>query len=581
MARWQSCILAAALTLPVSRADSGPSPSSASRAPTTSAHAVTEHGQTATAPDTLVLEREAVGPSSDRACQARIAAALAQPGLPGAPELEAQKGSLLLYAKAEPVHFSHRPTAATNLARSAQRYRSMLERTHSPWSMLQRLSSLFASDAELARAVLLSDGYLYAEEPKLAFALVDLVSAQLLFNAQQLWIQRGDRLLWASRSQTGHYVFRDGPEAGQRVRLMLFDRIGVDEPPAPLHRDFRELRQRLGFERARVVHETETELVAELRYGPHWVRSLLEAKGAHLELGCELSAAHAATLDAHRARHGELMRVLEPLRAAMRAQVDEGLPFDEPITEYGQQDGQLRSYWQQAYLAGRGAFEFQDDIYYVFDARGRPRVPQVCIDFIFDTFERASGGWWRPRGQPPAKTRGALELAAVTSLNLRRANSLMDLARAQPAWLELHTIEERERVPFKYGPRLAEYLTEHADDFMPGDVVVIRGYAPWDKPWMPRIMHMHSFFVYESDPMTGMPIVLAGNPGRPVLQTWQFEAFRTPERSIHYRVRPRLEWLRQFIASPAALPPPVPLTVDPRESAPPLDVPVPPTSPSP
>lgn len=576
MARWQACVLAAALTLPVSRADSGPSPLGSRPTRAASAPLVTGHGQAATPADTLTLEAEAVGPRADHDCSARIAAVLGQPKLPGAPELEANKGTLLLYAKAEPVHFGRRPARSSDATRSAKSYRSMLERTESPWSMLQRLSTVFAANPELARAVLLREGYLYAEEPKLAFALVDLVSAQLLFNEHELWLQRGDRTLRAARSRTGHYVFRDGPEAGERVRLMLFDRLGVGEPPAPLHRDFRELRQRLGFERARLVHETETELVVELRYGPHWVRSLLEAKGAHLELSCELAGAHTAALAEHRGRHGQMARVLEPLRAAMRAQVDEGLPFDEPLTEYGQQDGQLRSYWQQAYMARRGAFEFQDDIYYVFDAAGRPRVPQVCIDYIFDTFERAGGSWWRKRGEPPGRTEGRLDLAQLTTLNLRRANSILDIARAQPQWLELKELEERERVPFKYGEQLARYLTEHADDFVPGDVVVIRGYAPWDKPWMPRVMHMHSFFVYESDPMTGMPIVLAGNPGRPVLQTWQFEAFRTPERSIHYRVRPRLEWLSSFIAAPSALPPPVALTVDPREPAPPLDVPVPP-----
>jgi hypothetical protein len=203
----------------------------------------------------------------------------------------------------------------------------------------------------------------------------------------------------------------------------------------------------------------------------------------------------------------------------------------------------------------------------------------VCIDYIFDSFERAGGSWWNKRGQPREKTTGRLDLAALTSLNLRRANSIIDLARADPQRFELLTLPESERVPFKYGPELARYLTEHGDDFVPGDVVVIRGYAPWDKPWRPRVMHMHSFFVYESDPMTGMPIVLAGNPGRPVLQTWQFEAFRTPERSIYYRVRPRLEWLREFITPRAVVPPPISLTIDPREPLAPLDVPVPPASP--
>jgi hypothetical protein len=89
-------------------------------------------------------------------------------------------------------------------------------------------------------------------------------------------------------------------------------------------------------------------------------------------------------------------------------------------------------------------------------------------------------------------------------------------------------------------------------------------------------MHMHSFFVYETDPMSGMPIVLAGNPGQPVLQTWQFEAFRTPERSIQYRIRPRSAWLRSFLKGPSDLPAVARLTIDPHEPRVPLDVPTPP-----
>ena len=404
---------------------------------------------------------------------------------------------------------------------------------------------------------------------------MDLVSAQLLFNDQELWIQRGERLLRATRTNTGRYMFRGGAEEGERVRLMLFDRIGSGQPPPPLHRDFRSLRQRLGFDRARVVHETEHWLVAELRYGSYWIRSLLEVDGAHLSLACELDHGHAPAVAAQRQQQAELARLLDPLRSAMRAQVDEGLPFDEPRTEYGQQDGQLRSQWQRAYLAGRSAFEFQDDFYYVFDSAGRPRVPQVCVDFIFDTFERAGGSWWQKRGETRGRSAGKLDLGALTKLNLRRANSIVDLARDRPEWFDLDLLPEAERVPFKYGEQLARYLTEHADDFVPGDIVVIRGYAPWDKPWMPRVMHMHSFFVYESDPMTGMPMVLAGNPGQPLLQTWQFEAFRTPERSVYYRVRPRAEWLRTFIDPPSELPAPPPLTLDPREPGRPLDNPIP------
>ena len=519
-------------------------------------------------------EANVLAPSLD--CQAQIAEVLARPAVPGALELEARKGEVFLYAKAEPAHFVRRPQPAAELTREAASYRAMVWRSRSPWSLLQRLSSVFASNPQLGRAVLLSEGYLYAEEPKLAFALVDLISTQLLFNEKRLWIQRGEQLIYASRDAHGKYVFVDGAEAGERVRLMLYDRIGIGEPPAALHRDFRALRQRLGFERARIIHETETAVVAELRYGTLWVRSLLAARDASLRLQCEEVDAHGSELARFREEQAERLRLLEPLRHAILQQVEEGLPFDEPRTEYGQQDGQLRPSWQQAYSSGALTYELNDDTYYVFDREGRPKVPQVCIDFIFDSFERAGGTWWRKRGEPRGRTVGKLDFSSNTSLNLRRANSLVELARSRPDWLELHTLPERERIPFKYGAELARYLTRHADDYEPGDVVIIRGEAPWDKPWQPRIMHMHSFFIYETDPMSGMPIVLAGNPGQPLLQTWQFEAFRTPERSIQHRIRPRSAWLRSFLKGPSDLPAVARLTIDPHETRVPLDVPTPP-----
>jgi len=520
-------------------------------------------------------EPETVPPQTPP-CGDWVDAALAVPGLPGTPELDAARPRLLLYAKAEPVSFVQRPAAEAYVTEAARSYRTMLQRTSSPWSMLQRLTPVFAANVELARSVLLRDGYLYAEKPELAFALVDRVSAQLLFADKHIWVQRGERMLRAERTLTGHYAYVEGPERGEHVRLMLFDRIGTGEPPPALHRDFRSLRLRLGFDSVRIVHQTERTLVADLRYGASWVRSLLRADGARLELTCEDVPSGTDVAGQRRAR-AEQARLLEPLRRAMLEQVQEGLPFDEPRTEYGQQDGQLRVAWQRAYLAGEHDFEFNGDRYYVFNPRGEPLVPQVCIDFVFDTFERASGTWFRPRGQTRERVVGKLDFPSVTELNLRRANSIVELAKRQPEWFELHDVPERQRIPFKNGQELADYLVSHADEFRPGDIVLIRGYAPWDKPWKPRIMHMHSFFVYESDPLTGMPITLAGNPGQPVLQTWQFEAFRTPERSINHRVRPTTAWLERVIAAAETSPVmPPPLTLDPGDRKPALDVPTPP-----
>lgn len=492
----------------------------------------------------------------DAECRSRMDAVLATPGLPGAPALETARAHVLLYAKAEPVLFVRPPEPDTNPSRAAKTYRSLLRAANSPWSVVQRLWAVFSANPELGRSVLLRDGYLYAEEARLAFALVDRVSAQMLFSDQQIWIHRGERLLTAKRTLGGEYVFTNGAERGQRVRLMLFDRIGAAEPATPpVHRDFRALRQRLGFDRVRGMHLTETRIVADLRYGSVWVPTLLESRGAHLDLVCELIGSESrAGVEQVRLVHLRKERVLLPLRQAILAQVREGLPFDEPRTEYGQQDGQLRPAWAQAYRTGRSYYKMNDDIYYVFNAGGRPLVPQVCVDFVFDTFERASGTWWRPRGQPRERVVGKLDLSTLENVNLRRAESVLELARQRPDHFDLYTVPERERIPFKLGQKLAAHLVERADQYLPGDIVLIKGYAPWDKPWEPPVMHVHSFFIYESDPLNGMPMTLAGNPGRPLLQTWQFEAFRTPKRSIWYRVRPQLDWLEQALLTSPGLP---------------------------
>jgi hypothetical protein len=293
------------------------------------------------------------------------------------------------------------------------------------------------------------------------------------------------------------------------------------------------------------------------------VPTLIDSFGAHLELRCDVASPEVRQkVAASRAENDKKERLLDPLRKSMIEQVEDGLPFDEPITEYGQQDGRLRREWLRAYQAGKRSFEFQEDIYEVFNIRGRPLVPQVCVDFLFDSLERASGTHYRARGEKRERVIGKLDFGTMSDETRRRATSFIEYAQARPESFDVHMLGENERVEFKYGQKFADYLVREADHFAPGDVVMIRGYTPWDK--RNNLMHFHSFFVYESDPLTGQPIVLAGNPGKPLLQTWQFEAFRTPDRSIWYRVRPHTEWLEGVITPSTENPRrPPPLAVDP------------------
>lgn len=481
-------------------------------------------------------------------CQERIRALLGVSGLSGAPGLEANRARVLSYAKAEPVLFIRTPEFDPSSTPAARSYRSMLEKASSPWSLLQKLTLVFSANPRLGRAVLLREGYLYAEKPELGFALVDLVKAHHLFDTPSIWIHRGEEVLTATRTHYGQYVYGDGPQSGQRVRLLLFDRVGSGEASPALHRDVRSLRSRLGFERVKVEHITSEEMLVELRYGTAWVPSVLSSKDARLELACELLPPDSEPkVTSVRDRAHRSLRVVSALRQVMLAGVEEGLPFDEPRTEYGQQDGQLRRFWLRAYKEGRSTYEMNGDRYNTFDPRGRPLVPQVCVDFIFDTLERASGTWWRSRSEQAERVLGKLDFGTFADETLRRASSFIALAQSRTDWFDTLEVPDSERIPFKHSNSFVEYLSLNADDYVAGDIILIRGYAPWDKPWRPRVMHYHSFFVYETDPVTGFPAMLVGNPGRPLLQTWQFEAFRTPNRSIWYRMRPRLEWLEESI----------------------------------
>jgi len=477
-------------------------------------------------------------------CETERQRVLQLPALPGAPRFEAARTLIFGHAKAEPVLFARAPEWAASDDVAVRRYRRSVERASYPWDVVRSIVPRFLDHPEHGREVLLRDGYLYADTPELAFALVDHVRAQHLFDDERIFIQRGGSTLLATRTEDGKYRYTNGPEAGKTVRLLLLDRVGTGTPKPALHRDFRTLAYALHFDAARIVHLTERQIVADLRYGDTWVRSVLATTGAKVELNCEIASGEAASrLREFRARAAHKQALLQPLRAAMIASIEERIPFDEPLTEYGQQDGQLRQRWLRAYLDGRDSYRVNGDRYAVFDAQGRPRPPQVCIDFLYDTFERASGTWWQPRGSNRERIHGRVDFGAFTDTTLRRADRFIEVAREDGARFEVHELSTQERVPMFRRQAFFERLTSDALNYQPGDIVVIRGYTPFERPWQRRVMHYHTFFIYERDPLSGMPIALVGNPGHPSIRTWFFEGLRTPKRSIWYRVRPRLAWL--------------------------------------
>ena len=68
----------------------------------------------------------------------------------------------------------------------------------------------------------------------------------------------------------------------------------------------------------------------------------------------------------------------------------------------------------------------------MFDASGRPRPPQVCIDFVLDTFERAGGTWWEARGGRRQRVVGRLLFDDTELENRRSVERFIDFARVWP-----------------------------------------------------------------------------------------------------------------------------------------------------
>jgi hypothetical protein len=484
-------------------------------------------------------------------CEAKIAEVLKVPAVPGAPAFERQRLQILTKAKAEPLLLIDTPQFKDEVdpGNGVRSFRNLILNTEFPFDVVKTRLDRYRHLPDEGRATLLRDGYLYSDKPDLAYALVNQVGAEHLFREREIWLQRGEFVYHAVRKRERYY-FIDGPSEGEEVRLLLLDRVGTGPDPDPkttLARDFRSLKYRLHFSQAAPEHVTEDHIVATLGYGDLRVRSLLSAEGARLSLDCEaVPSGMKPDIERERAEMARRQRAIQPLRHAMQVQIAEQIPFDEPLREYGhQKDGELRRGWLHAYTQGNDSYAFNGDRYKVFDSKGRPIPPQVCVDFLTDTLERSSGTWWNPKGSARGRTVGKLDfkLDILERAKLRRVPGFLEYARSNPAQLEVLDLVPEARVEMGKREDFLAHLQRDWRDYQPGDMLVIRGKTPWD----PSEEHYHSFFIYESDPFTGTPLALVGNAGRPSVRSWEVEARRTPERSIRHRIRPKTEWLEQFV----------------------------------
>lgn len=491
--------------------------------------------------------------SVNEACSARIVSALAEVAVPGVPAYEARRlqfarvrgrSSLFRRPLAEPSE------ALTEAVTSRGRRTSIVE-------AVRRLERALDNPAK-RREVFLREGYLFAEDPELALALVEQLQLARLFEEPTIYLQRGVEIFELERAEgrrkgSARYLHRDGPFATMPAELLHGDRVAssrAELQAGAVAVDLRDLVDNGAFDRVRPVHFSERRLVADLRYGASpelWVRALIELDGAKATVACE-----DVTSEQERARSGYLAErtllkaAFDRLRGAVREMIREELPFDAAPD---QANGVLRSDWRTAYLQGKLDFSSGGRRYPVYTPEGKARPPEVCIDFLTDIWERASGTWYQPAEQKEAqgkRTRlepapklveGALNFDRMKIRNRRSVVQFERFAKRNDELFDVWNPSKTERV--KFGDRQAffEWMRERSDMFRLGDMLFIHGVKEGGRP------HDHSLLVTEVDPILGVVTLVASNAVKPREQTLEGILHISPGRTLRSRIRVKAPWL--------------------------------------
>ncbi|MFT3766456.1 MAG: hypothetical protein QM820_13225 [Minicystis sp.] len=495
-------------------------------------------------PSSTITPPAATAPAADTdlaACRARIAAVQAQPAQPGAPAFDEHRPEFLGRARGEPMVFVREPQATPDesLTPALLASRRTFDRGQ-PGLRVSGLKARHRRDPAALRALVLREGYAYAPDPLDALAIVTDITLADLFAEPEIWLQRGSdtrRLTREAKRNEVVYRYVDGPLAGRAADLLFGDRVALtaEDLATPLHRDLRALADVEGFDRTRLTHRTDGALLADLRFGSTWVPAVLTAHGAALELSC--LAADEPTREAVRAAReadGPRRRALLSMHDVITEELIEGLRFDRPEGEKtAERDGELRPVWLSAYLRGQQSFEHDGTTYPVFDSAGRAWPPQVCVDFVLDSFERTSGTWFAPRGDKLQRIRGRLNFDDAGIQNRRGVMAFGAFAESKSELFEFRRFIGKERIEFRERSRYFAFLTDHADEVRPGDVVAIHGMKRDNR------IHQHAILVEWADPITGFPHGLADQMKRPRRRTWEGIMAEAPLRSLYYRVRPR------------------------------------------
>lgn len=240
--------------------------------------------------------------------------------------------------------------------------------------------------------------------------------------------------------------------------------------------------------------------------------------------------------------------LLKPLFSTLDQMVQEKIPFDEPRVEVGQQDGELRPLWKTAWRKNKGRYYHNGEVYYTQDAEGRPLPPQVCIDFIVDSFDRMGGNWWIKTDKKGYKVNGINSLSEAISsqsvaedvkLDKRRIADVIAFFDLSPELFQKIIRDENDGPKASDTNKIKEYLI--TNDVQPGDIVFILGRAKWDNY---QALHWHSFFIRSH---VGSDWTIVGNSVMVAERNLVTELKRTPRRKIWAIYRPTNKFLYNVI----------------------------------
>lgn len=468
-----------------------------------------------------------------------IAAAKLLPRSPGAPGYERERIAILGRVRGEPLLWAREP-AETDEAALTPRARALREtlRREPPGVRIANARRRTEGDRASRRALLLREGYVFASDAADAAALVRSLRVADLFDAPELSLQRGTethRLVrFVPKRGPLTYVHRGGSEDGREADLLFGDRVG-ESLGAPLHRELLSLADEVGFDRATVEHPSDEAVVLAARFGDTSGQVLARVSGARLVPVCTAFPTAAAESAARTFLTETAPRraAAKLLTASITEAVREGLRFDRPEEEEtAEHDGELRPIWHSAYVRGQDSYTYLDTTYPVYDSRGRPYPPEVCAEFVLDTYERAAGTWWTPRGAVPARLPGKLDFDREGVKNRRGVIALAGYAEARTDFFAYRAVPPAERIPFGDRARYFAQLLSLSEHFTAGGIVAIQGRKK------DGLIHQHAIFVERTDPLSGFPYGLADQMKKPRRRTWDGIMAEAPLRGLFWIARP-------------------------------------------